>query len=460
MNKLVVFLSVATLTSISGLAAANAPEPTCVTFQRGVHGTVQDTDLASSNGSWAAGAYPYLWTGGTGHHALVQFDISEIPAAATVVLGKLTVYQQWNSSYTTVDAHQVLAPWAEATASWTNFGNPANWTAGAVGSFNTTDVGYREMDLTTLVAAWVHGDVPNHGVELSEAAGATHAYWASERSNVAQRPSLTVCYVEQVTCASEPCQNGGTCADEGGGYVCTCPSEWIGQNCETPNPCQGGGAYIPDGAGYVCACPIGATGQDCELPWDICTGVTCLNGGTCNPEFGSSIGLCECPAPFFGAYCQYADFCEEGEVYENGACGAPTVCPCANVAGWSQALGTANGVIFDASGNVGEVAFGYVTDPASLPLLSTGLFTPNQSGAFAQYDVDDGACILYSRATEGVAGIDILPSEAALCVAEIQAANTSTPTVPDLPVPFAFLGVGLTGLAAALRNRFARKSGK
>ena len=34
-------------------------------------------------------------------------------------------------------------------------------------------------------------------------------------------------------CASNPCQNGGTCKGDGaGGYSCSCLTGWTGQNCD------------------------------------------------------------------------------------------------------------------------------------------------------------------------------------------------------------------------------------
>ncbi|XP_074048181.1 coagulation factor VII [Macrotis lagotis] len=40
-------------------------------------------------------------------------------------------------------------------------------------------------------------------------------------------------YNDDNQCASNPCQNGGTCADEFQSYICFCPVEFEGRNCET-----------------------------------------------------------------------------------------------------------------------------------------------------------------------------------------------------------------------------------
>ena len=34
-------------------------------------------------------------------------------------------------------------------------------------------------------------------------------------------------------CDSFPCQNGGSCINDGNSYNCTCPDEYIGDNCES-----------------------------------------------------------------------------------------------------------------------------------------------------------------------------------------------------------------------------------
>ena len=48
-----------------------------------------------------------------------------------------------------------------------------------------------------------------------------------------------------------PCQNGGTCRNDGrGGYTCSCPPGWQGTNCQErmyhclSNPCRNQGTCI------------------------------------------------------------------------------------------------------------------------------------------------------------------------------------------------------------------------
>lgn len=52
-----------------------------------------------------------------------------------------------------------------------------------------------------------------------------------------QRPSLQPTNADSPTdgdqCASNPCQNGGTCEDHLQAYICFCLLDFEGRNCET-----------------------------------------------------------------------------------------------------------------------------------------------------------------------------------------------------------------------------------
>ena len=44
---------------------------------------------------------------------------------------------------------------------------------------------------------------------------------------------IYVLYSDIDECASNPCQNGGTCADDVNRYDCTCEAGYTGADCET-----------------------------------------------------------------------------------------------------------------------------------------------------------------------------------------------------------------------------------
>jgi hypothetical protein len=44
------------------------------------------------------------------------------------------------------------------------------------------------------------------------------------------------CFISDINeCASEPCRNGGACADKVNGYICSCQQGYTGINCQTGN---------------------------------------------------------------------------------------------------------------------------------------------------------------------------------------------------------------------------------
>ncbi len=70
-------------------------------------------------------------------------------------------------------------------------------------------------------------------------------------------------------CASNPCQNGGSCTDAVNVYLCDCAAGYNGTLCENEidecasNPCQNGGTCTDEVDGYSCSCPAGYGGDDC-----------------------------------------------------------------------------------------------------------------------------------------------------------------------------------------------------
>ena len=50
---------------------------------------------------------------------------------------------------------------------------------------------------------------------------------------------MFVLYSDIDECASNPCQNGGTCADDVNRYDCTCEAGYTGADCETSRSTSG-----------------------------------------------------------------------------------------------------------------------------------------------------------------------------------------------------------------------------
>ncbi|XP_072031301.1 uncharacterized protein [Amphiura filiformis] len=145
-----------------------------------------------------------------------------------------------------------------------------------------------------------------------------------------------------LVCGSMPCQNGGTCFDGPGQYACLCAEGFIGNNCEidifvcSSQPCQNGGTCYNDGQGeYFCACNDGFTGQNCGQYVQVCGSMPCQNGGTC-----------------FDGPGQYACLCAEGYMGNNcelGPPGIPTTVSTSNLTSSMPPLQTTPDVQADAT---------------------------------------------------------------------------------------------------------------
>ncbi|XP_072044247.1 delta and Notch-like epidermal growth factor-related receptor [Amphiura filiformis] len=132
---------------------------------------------------------------------------------------------------------------------------------------------------------------------------------------------------EDLTCASNPCQNAGTCLSDMFGltFFCRCNGLYTGRLCEQQisvignecaQPCQNGGNCVPTvparpasgdraataAASFVCQCPNGLRGPDCTTPGNnACNSNPCENGATC---IETATGyVCLCPAGYEGVTC-------------------------------------------------------------------------------------------------------------------------------------------------------------
>ncbi|XP_075164329.1 cubilin [Haematobia irritans] len=109
--------------------------------------------------------------------------------------------------------------------------------------------------------------------------------------------------LETDLCRSNPCQNGGDCLNLFGSYVCKCPKNFEGTNCEkdvnecalyagTDLGCQNGALCINQFGSYSCNCQPGWYGIHCtqrkgdcmqSSAWELCGHGTCVNS---NDTFG------------------------------------------------------------------------------------------------------------------------------------------------------------------------------
>ena len=118
-------------------------------------------------------------------------------------------------------------------------------------------------------------------------------------------------------CASTPCQNGGTCTDLVNSYSCACRSGYYGSSCQyvdscISTPCQNGATCNNTQSSFACACTNGYNGTLCATRSYPClhTPNPCMAGGTCTETPGSGLGYtCACVAGVFGNLCQFSTGC-------------------------------------------------------------------------------------------------------------------------------------------------------
>jgi hypothetical protein len=142
--------------------------------------------------------------------ALVRFDLSSIPASATVTAAKLDVtFESWVGPQVVL-GNFVKTPWNYASSlfGWTSGGAGAAWTTPGLGSGDFTGPswkflgidasGYQRKSVSldaASVQAWVRQISANQGIVLAnQDASKVLRVYSSEASDVAKRPTLSVTY--------------------------------------------------------------------------------------------------------------------------------------------------------------------------------------------------------------------------------------------------------------------------
>lgn len=161
-------------------------------------------------------------TGAAQQRALLQFDLSPLPAAAHVVSASLQLHFEGMASSSSVDVSvQALSrQWDEAYASWNRASVDELWEAPggdteaktyATASIEPLSPGAVQWDVSELLRRWIEQGQNNAGLMLLvEAGGDTLQFSSREHSVLAQRPRLTLkyrCECGQV-CVALPACNG------------------------------------------------------------------------------------------------------------------------------------------------------------------------------------------------------------------------------------------------------------
>ena len=159
-------------------------------------------------GNWADADLVHLQGPLTPDRLLFRFDLSGLPAGATVVSATLTLQVElWGDQSLpgAAVAYRLLTPWQPATATydtpWTAPGLAAGWDYDSVplGMAPVPDLGALVLDVTPAVAAWLGGQ-PNNGLVVMMSADSHNQshHWVimTEQPSPADRPTLRIAYEE------------------------------------------------------------------------------------------------------------------------------------------------------------------------------------------------------------------------------------------------------------------------
>lgn len=89
----------------------------------------------------------------------------ELPAGATLESASFNVYVGVPSGQH-INAHRITADWEEMVVTWNSFDSA--FAATPEGGFTGDAEGWEEVDVTTLVSAWLDGTYPNYGILLDQ----------------------------------------------------------------------------------------------------------------------------------------------------------------------------------------------------------------------------------------------------------------------------------------------------
>ncbi|MDH3268233.1 MAG: DNRLRE domain-containing protein [Ignavibacteria bacterium] len=121
----------------------------------------------------------------------VKLNKFEIPAGATIDYATFYIYSKAPKGNTTY-GHNITADWQECVVTWNSFNYSFDPTV--VDQFDNSTVGWKSLDITSLVAGWVAGTLPNYGVLIKD--NLTDVGYIFERSLYDSRETANAPYIE------------------------------------------------------------------------------------------------------------------------------------------------------------------------------------------------------------------------------------------------------------------------
>ena len=194
----------------------SAPALMTATLQQGVGPTVDYLGVADtyvdneSRASNYAGSSELQLTYNGSKSALLEFDLSPIPANAQVKSAHLTMYLTQDRPNMDVSLYGILVPWAVTQTNWLQAAEGRPWAAGgvsgedvdyaapAVGLMKVGTRGFYVFHLRDTVDSWLSGN--NQGLLIAGprqgGSGSTfYRFASSDTSAASQRPRLVVEYM-------------------------------------------------------------------------------------------------------------------------------------------------------------------------------------------------------------------------------------------------------------------------
>jgi Collagen triple helix repeat (20 copies)/TGF-beta propeptide len=131
----------------------------------------------------------------TNYYSFIQFDLSPVPASATVAKATLRLFVSSVSGSGSFDVYKVNNTWTETGLNW---GNMPGFGASATGvhpvSITSANVNnFVDVDITSLVQQWVAGTATNYGVALqATTSSASFSFDSKEGQNTSHEPELLI----------------------------------------------------------------------------------------------------------------------------------------------------------------------------------------------------------------------------------------------------------------------------
>jgi hypothetical protein len=325
--------------------------PVCLSIRRqGAAGTVFDAGIVNKSPPKNYGTSQTMSLGpaaGFESQVLLQFDLSAIPSGPSTNVTAATVNLarglQAPTGPGSIEVHNVLAPWSEATVTWQSFG--AAYAPASLTTFSNQPT-FPTFGLQALVQGWVRGTIPNYGILLRDPGAAVTTLWTSEYGNFYSRPELWVCYTQTCAAGTADCNGNGLDGCETSVTTSAQNCGACGNACNVPNAtaaCAGGACQVGacnlgfgdcDGSAangcetlLTTSTDCGACGVACAKPHGTasCTTGTCTLTG-CNAGFfdcdGNAANGCEALPCGNGQHCAGGAGCVSG-VCQGGFCATP-----------------------------------------------------------------------------------------------------------------------------------------